>query len=178
MTLEPVYRSTDTATRRSQYTEVTNRIVAAIEGESDWIAVLATAVCELHHAFTYFHWTGFYRVTEPCLLKVGPYQGGHGCTTIQFKQGICGAAARERKTQLVPDVHARPEHIACSSTTNSEIVVPLLNPRGGLLAVLDIDSDLFGAFDEEDRIHLELLCDILGAHPAAPDAQWSHRRCD
>ena len=178
MSLEPVYRSCDTIARREQYNEVMQRIVTAIEGESDWVSVLATAVCELQHAFTYFHWTGFYRVTEPCTLKVGPYQGGHGCTTILFKQGICGAAARERITQLVPDVPARPDHIACSSSTNSEIVVPVLNHTGRLLAVLDIDSDLLSAFDQEDRVQLELLCDVLGAHPAAPAAQWSHKRCE
>jgi L-methionine (R)-S-oxide reductase len=96
------------------------------------------------------------------LLVIGPYQGGHGCLRIPFERGVCGAAARTRTTQRVPDVHAIPNHIACSSTTLSEIVVPVVTPSGVLLAVLDVDSDLPDAFDELDQQSLERVCAQLG----------------
>ncbi|TNE92259.1 MAG: GAF domain-containing protein [Deltaproteobacteria bacterium] len=124
---------------------------------------MASVACELHHAFEHFHWTGFYRHVGGELLVVGPYQGGHGCLRIPFERGVCGAAARERATQLVPDVEAFPGHIACSSTTRSEIVVPVLTPDGRVLAVLDVDSDLPDAFDDTDRVALEQLASRLGA---------------
>lgn len=154
--------ATDTADREDTYREVLARIDALLEGETDWVAAMATVACELHHAFEYFHWTGFYRVVEDELLKVGPYQGGHGCLRIPFDRGVCGAAAREQATQLVPDVDAFPGHIACSSTTRSEIVVPVVSPEGRLLAVLDVDSDDPDAFDERDQEQLEALCAQLG----------------
>ena len=96
------------------------------------------------------------------LLVIGPYQGGHGCLRIPFSRGVCGAAARTRETQLVPDVHAFADHIACSSTTLSEIVVPVLRPDGRVLAVLDVDSNAPAAFDAVDQAHLESLCHTLG----------------
>ncbi|HSF91044.1 MAG TPA: GAF domain-containing protein, partial [Paracoccaceae bacterium] len=101
---------------------------------------------------------GFYRVTAPELLKIGPYQGGHGCLTIPFSKGVCGAAARTRTTQLVPDVDAFPGHIACAATTRSEIVLPVLDASGDLLGVLDIDSNQPDAFDDEDA---DLLARML-----------------
>jgi L-methionine (R)-S-oxide reductase len=102
-------------------------------------------------------------VTEPGLLKIGPYQGGHGCLVIPFERGVCGAAARERRTQLVPDVEAFPGHIACSSTTRSEIVVPVLDADARLIAVLDIDSDRPAAFDARDAAALEaLMAEVFG----------------
>ena len=148
--------------REVRYAETIARIEALLEGESDWIAAMATVTCELHHAFPYYHWTGFYRVTASEQLTIGPYQGGHGCLRISFSRGVCGAAARTRQTQLVPDVEAFPGHIACSSTTRSEIVVPVLTPAGDVLAVLDVDSNDPAAFDETDRVHLEALCRMLG----------------
>ena len=87
---------------------------------------------------------------EPNVLKIGPYQGGHGCLVIPFSKGICGAAARTGETQDVPDVNARPEHIACSSSTLSEVVVPIKNSSGDVVAVLDLDSDLPAAFSKDD----------------------------
>jgi len=135
------------------------RLIAA---ETDLIAVMATVVCELHNRLAWFDWTGFYRVVAPGLLKVGPYQGPHGCLQISFDRGVCGAAARLRQTQIVPDVRAFAGHIACSHSTRSEIVVPVLTPQGGLAAVLDIDSDQPAAFDEVDRIQLETLCRMVG----------------
>jgi GAF domain-containing protein len=116
----------------------------------------------LHHTFDHYHWTGFYRAVSDDLLIVGPYQGGHGCLRIPFDRGVCGAAARTEETQLVPDVEAFPDHIACSSSTRSEVVVPVLTPNGDLLAVLDVDSDDLAAFDETDQEHLEALCAELG----------------
>ena len=148
--------------KRAAYTQVRASIESLIEGESDWVAAMATVVCELHHAFEAYDWTGFYRVVAPSTLKVGPYQGGHGCLVIDFARGVCGAAARTRQTQFVPDVHAFADHIACSSSTLSEIVVPVLTPDQRLLAVLDVDSDAPAAFDEVDQEELEALCAELG----------------
>ena len=145
------------ADKRQTYQQTRRNIQALIAGERDEIAVMATVAAELHHAFAHFHWVGFYRVVRPGLLKVGPYQGGHGCLTIPFERGVCGRCARERTTQVVADVTRVPCHIACSSTTRSEIVVPLLDARGELRAVLDIDSDLPDAFDLVDQHALESL---------------------
>ena len=143
------------------YSRVLADIEMAIEGEDDWVAILATVVCELHNSFEDFHWTGFYRVTSPGVLKVGPYQGGHGCIEITFDRGICGTCATTQKTQLVDDVDQREDHIACSSSTMSEIVVPVVTEDGRLLAVLDIDSDNEAAFDENDKENLQALCALL-----------------
>lgn len=148
--------------RTALYEAVFQRLDALLDGEDDWMAAMATVACELHHAFEYYHWTGFYRAVSEALLVVGPYQGGHGCLRIAFDRGVCGAAARTRQTQLVPDVDAFPGHIACASTTRSEIVVPVLTPDGRLLAVLDVDSDIPAAFDATDQRCLEALCRKLG----------------
>lgn len=145
---------------RVDYAELKQRILAVAEGEQDEIALMATLVCEIHHADSRFDWTGFYRVVAPELLKIGPYQGGHGCLTIPFDKGVCGAAARTGETQLVPDVDAFPGHIACASSTRSEIVLPAWNGNGELIAVLDIDSDQPDAFDQQDA---DALADILNA---------------
>lgn len=142
--------------------EVFARTTSILDDEDDWISAMATVACELHNAFDHFHWTGFYRTTSPNMLKIGPYQGGHGCLFIPFEKGICGAAARIGETQDVPNVHDRPEHIACSSTTNSEIVVPIKNLSGDVVAVLDVDSDELAAFSTEDVQLLERVCHWLG----------------
>jgi len=156
--------SSATAARKKAktYPEVRRRVDALLDGETDWVAGMATVACELHHSFEHYDWTGFYRaVSDDCLI-VGPYQGPHGCLRIDFDRGVCGAAARTRETQLWPDVSEAPDHIACQSSTRSEIVVPILTPDARLLAVLDVDSDTLGAFDDTDREHLETLCDDLG----------------
>jgi L-methionine (R)-S-oxide reductase len=106
---------------RADYSNLAKTIQSLTENETDVVALMATIACELHHSDERFDWTGFYRVTEPELLKIGPYQGGHGCLTIPFSRGVCGAAARTGKTQLVADVDAFPGHIACASSTRSEI---------------------------------------------------------
>jgi len=152
----------DDDARRPHQALVRSSIDALLEGEDDWVAAMATVSCELHHAFEYFHWTGFYRHARPEELVIGPYQGGHGCLRIPFARGVCGAAARTKQTQFVPDVHAFPDHIACSSSTLSEIVVPVLASDGSVLAVFDVDSDHPAAFTEVDREALESLCDVLG----------------
>ena len=157
----------ETTGRASTYQSIDRRLDALLEGEDDAIAAMATVACELHHAFDYFHWTGFYRAVREDLLIIGPYQGPHGCLRIPFDRGVCGAAASSRETQLVPDVDAFPGHIACSSTTRSEIVVPLLTPKDRLIAVLDVDSNEPDAFDETDRECLERLCAWLGTRLSA-----------
>lgn len=148
--------------KKKRYIHVLETLHHLIGDENDDIAIMATVVCELHHTFEYFHWTGFYRRVKNNLLKIGPYQGSHGCLTISFDRGICGKAAREKKTQLVRDVRALPYHIACSSNTRSEIVVPILTSAKEIHSVLDIDSDNVGAFDEVDQEYLEQLAGILG----------------
>jgi len=148
--------------KRAHHAEVRGRIEALLEGETDWIAAMATVACELHHAFEAHDWTGFYRAVSPTLLVVGPYQGGHGCLRIDFKRGVCGAAARTRTTQLVPDVEKFFGYIVCLSVIWSELVVPVLRPDGSVLAVLDLDSNAEAAFDEVDQAALEGLCAELG----------------
>ena len=140
------------------YTSLIKTIASLTEGEDDVIALMATVVCELHHSDDRFDWTGFYRVTSPEMLKIGPYQGRHGCLQIPFTRGVCGAAARLGETQLVPDVKAFADHIACANSTRSELVLPVWDRAGTLLAVLDIDSDQFDAFTVLDA---DALAEIL-----------------
>jgi GAF domain-containing protein len=142
------------------YPALAARCAALTEGESDEVALMATLACEIHHADDRFDWTGFYRAVAPGLLKIGPYQGGHGCLSIPFDRGVCGAAARTRETQIVDDVEAFPGHIACAASTRSEIVLPVIAPGGRLIGVLDIDSDRPAAFGRADA---EGLAAILRA---------------
>lgn len=147
------------------YDDLTARIRALTHGETDEVALMATLACEIHHADDRFDWTGFYRVTAPELLKIGPYQGGHGCLVIPFSRGVCGAAARTRETQLVADVDAFPGHIACASSTRSELVLPVFGPGKRLIGVLDIDSDQPDAFTDQDAAELQrILDDTFGHH--------------
>lgn len=139
------------------YSELSKIIASLTEGETDVIALMATVACEVHHSDDRFHWTGFYRVTEPNVLKIGPYQGGHGCLVIPFARGVCGAAARTGAVQLVPDVDAFPDHIACASSTRSELVLPVFDKRGDLIAVFDLDSDYPNAFTEQDAHEMASL---------------------
>lgn len=146
------------------YTDLAARIRSLTHGETDEVALMATLACEIHHADPRFDWTGFYRVTAPDLLKIGPYQGGHGCLVIPFSRGVCGAAARTKTVQLVPDVDAFPDHIACASSTRSELVLPVIGAEGRLIGVLDLDSNQPDAFTAEDASHLtEILHDTFGA---------------
>lgn len=146
---------------RADYPDLARTIAALTEGETDTVALMATVACEVHHADDRFDWTGFYRVTGPELLKIGPYQGGHGCLVIPFSRGVCGAAARTGQIQLVPDVEAFPGHIACSSSTRSEIVLPVRDASGALIGVFDIDSDRPAAFDDTDAQALAAILDAV-----------------
>lgn len=141
------------------YEELAGRIAALIEGEDDPVALMATIACEVHHFDPRFDWTGFYRVVAPDLLKIGPYQGGHGCLTIPFSKGVCGAAARTGEIQLVDDVDAFPGHIACAASTRSELVLPVRNKSGEVIAVFDIDSDQPAAFTQDDAQALQHILD-------------------
>ena len=129
-------------------------ILALTHGETDTVALMATVVCELHHTHPHADWTGFYRVVAPDLLKIGPYQGGHGCLVIPFSRGVCGASARTGQVINVPDVDAFPDHIACASSTRSELVLPVWSGAGRLLGVLDLDSDTPAAFTAADEAFL------------------------
>ncbi|TDL78370.1 GAF domain-containing protein [Palleronia sediminis] len=145
------------------YADLARRCASLVEGEDDAVAVMATLACEIHHSDPRFDWTGFYRVVAPELLKIGPYQGGHGCLTIPFSRGVCGKAARSGEVQIVPDVDAFPGHIACASSTRSELVMPVRDASGAVIAVLDIDSDRPDAFDDADVRGLQPILDAAFA---------------
>lgn len=148
----------------ADYPTLAQTISALTEGETDEVALMATLACEFHTADERFDWIGFYRVVAPELLKIGPYQGGHGCITIPFARGVCGAVARARKTLIVPDVAQFSDHIACSATTQSEIVLPVFGKGGRLIGVLDIDSNQPDAFTAADATALEaILAATFGA---------------
>lgn len=140
---------------RANYHDLSRSVASLTENETDEVALMATVACELHHSDDRFDWTGFYRVTSPNVLKIGPYQGGHGCLMIPFSKGVCGAAARTGEVQLVADVDSFDGHIACAATTRSEIVLPVRNATGRLLGVLDIDSNQPDAFTQEDAAGLQ-----------------------
>ena len=145
--------------KQALYQEAEKELISITEGEKNVTALMATVSCILAQKFDYYFWTGFYIVDpeKENELVVGPYQGTLGCLCIPFGRGVCGTAAATLETQLVEDVHAFPGHIACDSRSNSEIVVPVLNTQGQLIAVLDVDSVDIGSFDETDRVALETL---------------------
>ena len=144
-------------TRQQQYDRLFERLDCLCGGDEDHVALMATIAAELYHTFERFSWVGFYRNTGGQVLKIGPYQGGHGCLAIPFSRGVCGKCAREMAVQNVPDVSKAPHHIACSASTKSELVVPILTGKDRLLAVLDVDSDAPAAFDEIDETNLRRL---------------------
>jgi len=155
----------DRETKEAIYRRVKGEVEAVLEGENDRIAAMATIACLLHQAFDTYHWTGFYRLVAPRELLVGPYQGTLGCLRVPFDQGVCGAAARSRQTVIVPDVHQFPGHIACDTRSRSEIVVPVFDGRGELIAVLDVDSDQLATFDEVDHKWLEKIVEVFQITP-------------
>lgn len=139
------------------YAELKGHAEAILEGVDDEITAMATFAALVHHAFGHL-WTGFYRTAVPGqLLRVGPYQGSLGCLEIGFSQGVCGLAAAEMKTVIVPDVEKFPGHITCDTRSRSEIVVPVVDARGDLIGVLDVDSDRLDAFQPADQQGLEML---------------------
>lgn len=144
----------------ADYPMLRKTVAALTDGEDDAVALMATIACEVHHSDDRFDWTGFYRNVGGETLKIGPYQGGHGCLVIPFSRGVCGAAATSGQVQLVSDVDAFPGHIACASSTKSELVLPVWNGAGQLLGVFDIDSNQPEAFMQEDA---DVLGEILQA---------------
>ena len=136
------------------------QVQALTEGESDAIAKMANVAALLHETFA-FWWTGFYRVVGEELV-LGPFQGLVACMHIPFGKGVCGTAWQRRETIVVPDVEQFPGHIACSSASRSEIVVPVFNKEGNVIAVLDIDSEKLATFDDIDRHYLEQICQLIG----------------
>lgn len=145
--------------KAERYAAVAEEIAAVLEGEPNLTARMATVASMLANSFDHYFWTGFY-VVDPAKgdeLVVGPYQGTLGCLRIAFGRGVCGAAAARRETQVVEDVHAFPGHIACDSRSASEIVVPVFDREGRLIAVFDVDSEQKAAFDEVDRTWLEKI---------------------
>jgi L-methionine (R)-S-oxide reductase len=136
--------------------ELAGHVESVLAGIDDEIAAMATISALVHHAFGCL-WTGFYRLVSPTLLRVGPYQGTLGCLEIVVGKGVCGTAAAERRTIVVPDVAAFAGHITCDARARSEIVVPVFGPAGSVIGVLDIDSEQLGAFDDDDVVGLERL---------------------
>ena len=154
------------ADKAMAYRQLAAEVAAVVKGETSRTARFATTVSLLVSAFgSRFFWCGFYEV-DPLKheeLVVGPYQGTLGCLRIAFGKGVCGASAARRETILVPDVHKFPGHIACDSRSNSEVVTPVFDSTGSLVAVLDVDSTEFNAFDETDARGLEAVCRAMMA---------------
>ncbi len=138
------------------YAELHAHALAILGGIDDDIAGMATISSLIHQAFRHL-WTGFYRVVQPGLLRVGPYQGTLGCLEIEFGRGVCGTAAAERRTVIVPDVSRFPGHIACDARARSEIVVPVFDVKQSLIAVFDVDSERTAAFNQDDADGLARL---------------------
>lgn len=149
----------ENGTRQEIYAAILPQIEAVMAGVDDLVANLANIAAILKQAFD-FHWVGFYRTTAPGLLMLGPFQGPLACVSIPFDKGVCGAAARLRQTQIIDDVEAFPGHIACSSLSRSEIVVPLVH-QGETKLVLDVDSDKPSDFDSIDREWLERVVSLI-----------------
>ncbi len=138
--------------KREAYEQLAGHIESVLDGIDDQIAEMATVSALVHNAFG-FLWTGFYRVVEPgALMRVGPYQGMLGCMEIGFGRGVCGTAAAERRTVIVRDVNEFGDHISCDARSQSEIVLPVTNRNGDLIAVFDVDSENIGTFDTEDEV--------------------------
>ena len=148
-----------TMTKIEKYRLLTEQIRALIEGETDSVAVMANVCAAIHEAMG-FWWTGFYRVLNGELV-LGPFQGPVACMHIGFGKGVCGTAWKDGRTIIVPDVEQFPGHIACSSLSRSEIVVPVFSEDGAVVAVLDIDSKELSTFDETDQTYLEEICKMF-----------------
>jgi len=145
--------------KEERYRSLLPQIESLVSGEADVIANMANIAAVLHDTFG-FWWTGFYRVANDSELVLGPFQGPVACTRIPFGRGVCGTAWKEAQTVIVPDVHLFPGHIACSSASNSEIVVPVFQD-GAVVAVLDIDSKDFNTFDSIDSLYLSRITSLL-----------------
>jgi len=156
------------AAKAARYATLAEEVAAVLEGENNFVARLATVAAMLAQAFDHYFWAGFYLVdpAQPDELVIGPYQGTLGCLRIAFGRGVCGTAAAERRTLIVPDVEAFPGHIACDARSKSEIVVPVWGPDGALLGVFDADSTEAAAFDGDDAAGIErILAATFGGRP-------------
>ena len=147
--------------KEEQYKLLVSQIASLIDGEKDMIAVMSNVAAAIHQTMG-FWWTGFYRVIGDELL-LGPFQGPIACMHIPYGKGVCGTAWQRAKTIVVPDVEQFPGHIACSSESKSEIVVPVFGRDGKVVAVLDIDSEHLVTFDDIDRKYLEEICQLMKA---------------
>ena len=156
------------ADKAQRYAAVAEEIASVLDGEPNRVARMATVASMLSNSFAHYFWTGFYVVdeTKGDELVVGPYQGTLGCMRIAFGRGVCGAAAASRETQVVPDVHAFPGHIACDTRSASEIVAPVFDVDGRLIGVFDVDSETPAAFDDVDRHWLETILSRTFSTPA------------
>ena len=143
-----------------RYALLYKQVVALVEDETDMIANMANVASMIQEIFA-FLWTGFYRVADAKQLVLGPFQGPLACTRIPYGKGVCGTAWAQKSTLVVPDVEQFPGHIACSSDSRSEIVVPVFDHKGEVIAVLDIDSTSVGTFDETDKVWLERISETL-----------------
>lgn len=148
-----------TIDKHQAYQQAAQEIDAILQGETNMILKMATINCVLKEHLPYYFWVGFYCVNNGALM-VGPYQGTLGCLHIPYSKGVCGRAARTEQVQIVQNVHDDPEHVACDSRTNSEIVLPVWDNDGKLIAVFDIDSTELASFDEIDQSYLEKILDI------------------
>ncbi|WP_044894490.1 GAF domain-containing protein [Bacillus alveayuensis] len=148
-------------TREENYELVIKQLKALIEGETNFIANLANAAALLNQFLDNINWVGFY-IADGNELVLGPFQGLPACVRIPFGKGVCGTAAKNKKTELVPDVHLFPGHIACDAASQSEIVVPMIK-NGNVIGVLDIDSPIKNRFDEMDQKYLEKFVEALVA---------------
>ena len=151
--------------KEEKYKLLTAQVKSLIQGETDTVSVMANISAAIHEEMGFF-WTGFYVVKEKengegKELRLGPFQGNVACMHIPFGRGVCGTAWQRQKTIIVPDVEQFPGHIACSSLSRSEIVVPLFGSDGEIVAVLDIDSTELATFDQVDRLYLEAICQLM-----------------
>jgi GAF domain-containing protein len=153
-------------TKQEKYEQLTAQIASLIEGETDAVSVMANVAAAIQQEMGFF-WTGFYIDRGDC-LHLGPFQGPVACMRIPYGRGVCGAAFEQRKTIVVPDVELFPGHIACSSLSRSEIVVPVFACEGGPMGVLDIDSRELATFDDIDRVYLERICALLSTFVLNP----------
>jgi len=159
---ETLIITADRKDKPAVYSELLAQLDALLGGESDEIACMANTVAAIWEVFGFF-WIGFYRLKEKELV-LGPFQGPIACTRIAFGKGVCGSSWKENKTVVVPDVDLFPGHIACSSLSRSEIVVPLRDNSGNVRGVLDVDSSVLNDFDERDQAGLEAICRLLSNH--------------
>lgn len=157
--MEPTFNLSQTTDKKAAYEEFLRGYVPFISDETCFISVLANTSAALKEAFDFF-WVGFY-IVEGNELKLGPFQGNVACYSIKEGKGVCGTAMQNKQTQIVPDVDKFPGHIACSSMSRSEIVVPLFDEDNNVIAVLDIDSDSLDSFDNIDKIYLEKIAELI-----------------